>query len=253
MNIVIIGTGNVATNLAFSFAKSNIKISQLIGRNKEEVKKIGNKLKIPYNSDYNKINSTADAYIIAISDDYIKQISAKKKLKNKLIIHTSGTKSIEEIQSDKKGVLYPVQTMKKDKLINFNNVPVCIESNNEESLNLIRYLANILSKNVQEINSHQRKTIHLAAVMVNNFSNHMFCLGKRILEKEKLSFDILKPLISSTCENAMEDPEKSQTGPSVRRDKTTIKEHLEILNTNKDLRKLYKFISESIEKHGEKL
>ena len=115
MNIVIIGTGNVATYLAFSFAKSNIKISQLIGRNKEEVKKIGNKLKIPYTSDYNKINSTADAYIIAISDDYIKQISTKKKLKNKFIINTSGTKSIEEIQSDKKGVLYPVQTMKKDK------------------------------------------------------------------------------------------------------------------------------------------
>ena len=67
-----------------------------------------------------------------------------------------------------------------------------------------------MSKNVQEINSNQRKKIHLAAVIVNNFSNHMFCLGKRILEKEKLSFDILKPLISSTCENAMEDPEKSQ-------------------------------------------
>jgi len=251
MNIVIIGTGNVATNLTSSFSKSNVKISQLFGRNKEAVKKNAKKFNIAsWVSDYNKITSNADAYIIAVSDDSINEVSKKKELKNKLIIHTSGTKSIEEIQSDKKGVLYPVQTMKKDKLIDFNSVPICIESNDLGSLKLIRYLANILSENVQEINSHQRKIIHLAAVIVNNFSNHMFFLGKRILEKEKLSFDILKPLISYTCENALENPEKSQTGPSIRRDKTTIKEHLEVLNTNNDLRELYKFISESIEKHG---
>ena len=82
--------------------------------------------------------------------------------------------------------------------------------------------------------------LHLAAVFVNNFTNHMLVQGREIALKAGFSFEILSPLIQETIAKALElGPENSQTGPAVRNDKNTIEKHLELLSFSPELPRIY--------------
>ena len=103
-----------------------------------------------------------------------------------------------------------------------------------------------MEKKIYSISSKQRKTLHVAAVFVNNFSNHMYKIGSDICAKNKVPFDILKPLILETALKIKElSPEKAQTGPAVREDNKTIKNHIKLLDTSQQ--QIYKILTKSIQ------
>jgi predicted short-subunit dehydrogenase-like oxidoreductase (DUF2520 family) len=145
------------------------------------------------------------------------------------------------------GVLYPLQTLSKNRQIKPDNIPYCIEGNNKLVTNSIRKLALSISGQVYEFNSDQRKVIHLAAVFANNFSNYLFILADNILKKKNIPFKILAPLITETAQKVLyEKPEKMQTGPARRGDKIVMNKHADLLKSNKEAKKIYKQLSKSI-------
>ena len=144
------------------------------------------------------------------------------------------------------GVFYPLQTFSKSRDIDFSTIPVCIEANTEKNYTLLNKLGNALSNDVRAVSSSQRKGLHLAAVFVCNFVNHLYAMGANVCKENDLPFEVLKPLILETANKVMGlHPSEAQTGPAKRNDKKTMKNHLKALD-NKEHKKIYKLLSKAI-------
>ncbi|WP_299665867.1 Rossmann-like and DUF2520 domain-containing protein [uncultured Polaribacter sp.] len=226
ISILIVGNGNVATHLYNAFLKADqLTVTQLNSRNLREIPK-------------------ATITIIAVSDDAIATISSK--INNSLVVHTSGSVAMEDLKNtSSKGVFYMLQTFSKNKKIDFSRVPFCLEAENKEDYQLLAILAKSIGKKIYPVNSEQRKALHVAAVFVNNFTNHLYKIGNDICIENNVPFEILHPLIYETAQKIKTlSPEEAQTGPAIRNDKKTIKNHLELLNDQQQ--KIYKLITTSI-------
>jgi predicted short-subunit dehydrogenase-like oxidoreductase (DUF2520 family) len=248
-NIVLIGAGNVACNLGITLHKEGYSISQVYSQTKKSATELAKKVKAEAITDLKKLDQNASIYIIAVADDAIEKIAKKLNLKDKIVVHTSGSVSINVLKGSSKnfGVFYPLQTFSKNRIVDFRQIPVCIEANNKATSTTLNYFAKSISGNVKNINSAQRKTIHLAAVFACNFSNHLYLIAEKILLENNLSLDLLKPLIEETAAKIKNNsPAKMQTGPAVRGDKKTMKAHLKLLSEKKEYEKIYTLLSKSI-------
>lgn len=250
-SIVLIGSGNVATHLGLALKNAGCEIWQVYSPNAKHASVLAKKLKAKYTNHIESIFPEADLYIMAIKDDAINNLAQQLKLKDKIIVHTSGSASMDTLKGVSKhiGVFYPLQTFSKNKKIAITKVPFCIESNNKNTENLLLNLAYSISADVRKISSEQRKTLHVAAVFACNFTNHLFTISEKILKDHAISFDILKPLIHETIHKIdSHSPKEMQTGPAKRKDTKTIQAHLAFLKDYPEYRKIYMELSSSIGK-----
>jgi len=248
--ITIIGSGNVATQLSLAFKRANFEIIQIISRNQKSGEQLAKKINTSFSNDIKGVLKS-DFIIICVNDDNIS--SVVKKLPDIPVVHTSGNTSIEVLKNKKiYGVIYPVQSLSKERKINFNNVPVCVEASNRNFEKKLVTIIKKISNHVYILDSKSRKYLHLSAVITSNFSNYCYSISKDILDQKKIDFSLLKPLIIYTAEKTLyQEPKLNQTGPAKRGDKKTIKEHLEILD-NKNYKNIYKLLSKNILKEYEK-
>jgi len=253
ISIVILGSGNVAGHLFDVFSgREEIRVLQVWGRNKAHLSYFRDRVAI---SDDSAELLEADLYIIAVSDDAVPEVARTLVGKKGLVVHTSGSVSLDALgNNDRRGVFYPLQSFSKGIKIDFKSVPICIEAENKKDLELLLKLAGSISDHVREISSDQRRSLHLAAVFVNNFTNHLFQIGNQICEEHGLSFGILLPLIGETVQKLNQlTPYDAQTGPARRNDRKTMENHLHQLE-NKNYKDIYALLSKSIsEKYGQKL
>jgi len=240
---VILGSGNVGSHLIKAFVSaSNIELLQVYNRNLSKIESLQNKFLITNNLEE---IVDADVYIIAISDDAINEFSKSLNQTNKLIVHTSGSVSIDAIENKRSGVFYPLQSFSTNKEVDFKNIPICIETKRDNDLVLLENLATSISDQVYIIDSNQRKKMHLAAVFVNNFVNHLYEIGHQICDDNQIPFEILLPLIKETSEKIIKhNPKDVQTGPAVRNDQITIQNQMDQLNP--DHAKIYAILTQSI-------
>jgi predicted short-subunit dehydrogenase-like oxidoreductase (DUF2520 family) len=240
---VVLGSGNVGSHLIKVFlSNSNIELLQVFNRDLNKIKSLQKNVLIT--NDLSKIVD-ADIYIIAISDDAIHEFSKSLRLNNKLIVHTSGSVSLDAIENKRRGVFYPLQSFSAHKEVYFKKIPICLETKEEKDLALLENLATLISNHVYKIDSNQRKKLHLAAVFVNNFVNHLYEIGHQICTDNQVPFEILLPLIKETSEKITTyNPKEVQTGPAKRNDQITIKNQLDQLNP--DHKKIYALLTESI-------
>jgi predicted short-subunit dehydrogenase-like oxidoreductase (DUF2520 family) len=253
IRIVLLGFGNLGYSLCNSLYNNDYtSIVQVYNKSKLTLSGPLKDLLFTTNLDELK---PADIYIIAIPDDVIGTFSEDLPLKNQLVVHTSGGVAMDILsKKNRKGVFYPLQTFSKSRDTDFKKIPICIEASKDTDLSLLRKLGEALSENVIEINSEKRKILHLAAVFVNNFVNHMYTIGQEILQNEELPFQLLQPLIFETARK-IEDlsPLNAQTGPAKRNDKNTIEKHLHLLAEG-PYKELYQLLTQSIQAtHGKKL
>ena len=245
IDVIIFGNGNVASQLTKAFYKAkDCNLVQVYARSKPNnfiVKK-----NIDFTNTISKIKNAA-VYIIAISDDSISEFSKQLNFQNKLVVHTSGSVGITDLKcTAKKGVFYPLQTISKHKKVNFKNIPICLETENKTDYKILEKLAKSISKKVYKINSEQRKSLHIAAVFVNNFTNHLYKIGNDICNEHQVDFTILKPLIKETANKiAHLSPKEAQTGPAIRNDIKTIEKHLNMLNSKQQ--EIYRLLTKSIQ------
>jgi len=249
---VILGFGNTARHLYAAFSGSpEVEIVQIYNRSERT---IPFEIQVEFTSHLSEIEN-ADVYIIAIPDDGIKDFSEKLPFHNRLVVHTSGSVEMQILsEKNRKGVFYPLQSFSKDRNINFTSVPICIEASNASDLKTLHKLARCISEKVMETSSEHRRKLHLAAVFINNFTNHLYHISEEIVTENNLDFDLLKPLIMETANKVnFFSPSEAQTGPAKRNDKKTIEKHLDLLN-NDQYKEIYKIITKSIQQaHGKKL
>jgi predicted short-subunit dehydrogenase-like oxidoreductase (DUF2520 family) len=144
-------------------------------------------------------------------------------------------------------VIYPPQTFTGHPLLRFRTVPLCIEASSEKNLLTLKTFAGTLSEKVYNLNSGQRKILHLAAVFASNFTNFMMSISQELLLEKGLDFGILEPIIRQTARNASSgDIFGMQTGPAVREDRETIRQHLEMLANHPDYKEIYDLITRKI-------
>lgn len=253
LSIVLLGTGNLAKHLFDGFQnQEHIKVKQVYGRNKKALSYFQKETSTTTNS--NAIEE-ASVYIIAVSDDSITAVSELLKTKNGIVAHTSGSVAISALPSSvNRGVFYPLQTFSENRAVDFKEVPICIEAENTNDLEILKNLASEISDTVMEVSSKQRKDLHLAAVFVNNFTNHLYQIGHEICEKSQISFAVLEPLILETALKIKTlSPLEAQTGPAKRNDYGTMEKHIKDLQ-NKNHKEVYSVLSNSIQKtYGKKL
>ena len=246
IKVVLLGAGNVGTHLCRALKnKEGLKLIQWYNRSLNSLEK--ESAAIAVTQDLNDIVE-ADLYIISVSDSAISAISKALEGKNGLIAHTAGSIPMEVLGAHKNhGVFYPLQTFSKQKEVDFSQIPLCLEANLSENLNMLKKVAHAIDGPVHLINSAQRKALHVAAVFVNNFTNHLYTIGEELCKAHKVPFSVLQPLIAETADKVRHlPPSLAQTGPAVRGDQKILDDHLQYL-TQESHQKLYQLISASIQ------
>lgn len=248
IQVVLLGSGNVAKHLFQAFKKSNeVEVIQVFSRyhTPDFPKEI-------QTCEYQDLHK-ADIYIICVTDLAIHEVSESLPFKNELVVHTSGTSAITSLDAkNRRGVFYPLQTFSKTKAIDFSEIPICLEAENKDDFQVLQKVALAISKKVHPVSSEQRKALHVAAVFVCNFVNHLYVIGNEICENNDIPFSILHPLIKETASKIeILSPQLAQTGPAIRRDNETIAKHLAFL-TEENQKNIYQLLTQSIQ-HVKKL
>ena len=238
MNVVLVGAGNVGTHLkkALEDCEHNV----LLAWNRS--------CGIPLSA-----LPKADVYIIAVKDDALSDVAeqmAGNIPDDAVVLHTAGTLPLSVIAScfTHSGVLYPMQTFSKSQAVDMKTVPFFIEGVDEKAIEMAKYLAEDLSPIVYELDSEQRRYLHLSAVWACNFVNHCYVQSAKVLEEIGIPFSVMLPLIDETARKVHEmTPNEAQTGPAARGDETVIAMQMQLIKDEK-VQELYRLMSNSIMK-----
>ncbi|MDG1685572.1 MAG: DUF2520 domain-containing protein [Flavobacteriaceae bacterium] len=253
IRIGLIGTGNVATALAREIRNhETLTLIQLIGRDQNKLPK--DLLDVPFSNQFNSL-LPCDMVLIAVSDHAIAEVSNQLPLTDAVIAHTSGASSIDLLNKHKyRGVIYPLQTFSKQQQVSWNEIPILWEGNNKQVDEKLETLSQMISPNAVQSGEKQRLSMHLAAVVVNNFTNHLYAEANRFCKSKNVRFDLLITLIEETTRKIkQQDPRKSQTGPASRGDMQTIERHKTIPMTE-ELGDIYSlFTSQLLKQNNENI
>jgi len=250
MDIVIIGSGNVAAVLGRKFKAAGHTILQIYSRNAAAASELAYEWDTESTNYKITINKNADIYIIAVSDDAIDDVTADLKLPGKIVVHTAASipKEVLKNVTTHYGVFYPLQSLRKE-MKSLPDTPIFYDGSDELTKRKLESLAkSILREKVTEAGDEARLKLHIAAVVVSNFTNHLYALAEAFCRKEGLDFKQLLPLIEETALRIKDvSPHEAQTGPAARHDKETIQKHLELLKDHPQLKNIYLLLSESIQ------
>lgn len=235
MNIVIIGKGNVATNLHYAFMKKGIACQMVSSREGLD--------QLPQ----------ANVYIYAVRDEALAGVVAQVVGREKsLHLHTSGSIAMSVFGADKPhaGIFYPFQTFSKARVIeDFSTVPVFFEARGIDDISAVYSLALTITNHVYETSQHDRERLHVAGVYACNFTNLMYTMAAELLRNTHIPFSAVLPLIDETAAKIHSlTPQDAQTGPARRNDENVMNHHISLLN--EEQRIVYQLLSEEIRKRN---
>ena len=251
----IVGTGRVAQALAARLHRRGLKISTILGRNKERGMQLAKEHLSVY-APFKKFGGAPGIYLIAVSDDAIEEVGwklARVIPETAILAHTSGATSIEVLRPHgRRGIFYPLQSFSGTTPPNWEQIPLLIDGNNEDVRRPLERLARRLVPNVRRTTDAERQHLHLAAVVVNNFTNHLYHLAADYCEQQEVPFELLQPLIRQTAQKISgSHPREAQTGPARRGDEQTLRRHLRMLEDQPELHTLYEQLSRGVRKKYE--
>lgn len=245
--MTMIGSGNVAWHFARMFQSIGIEVLEVYSRNQDEAKKLSIELKTRHIERLVDISKESDLIVLAVNDDSIEDVASQIR-SEAIIVHTSGTASINKLPNKRKGVIWSIQSLRKGQQTEYSNIPFLIEANLDSDAHLLEMLLKNISTKVYKKNSEERLKAHLAAVIANNFVNHFYSISNEILNEVQLPFSILLPIIEEETRKVHSyTPEEIQTGPASRGDQKTIESHLDLIR-EKELKEIYRLVSERIKK-----
>ena len=250
MNIVIIGTGNTATVLGKKLRQAGHRIVQVFGRDASAASKLAYQFDTESTNYWSVIRKDADVYLIAVADEAINEVAKHVHVPGKVVAHTAASvkKDVLKNMSHHYGVFYPLQSLRKE-MNQLPDIPVFIDASDEVAKKKLELLAQSISKEPVIIaDDDKRLKTHVAAVIVSNFTNHLYKLAEDYCKKEGIDFKQLIPIIEETAQRLKTiSPSKTQTGPASRHDELTIKQHLTLLEKYPQLKKIYQLMTESIQ------
>lgn len=195
--------------------------------------------------------SKAELFILALKDDALAEVADQVILpEGSILVHTSGIIPLEVLSQSSAsyvGVFYPLQSFTKGKKVDFGDVPILLESEDESTLQLLKKVAKSISTLVYTLRYKDRQAVHVAAVFASNFTNHMLRIAEEILHRQGLDPELLKPLLIESISKSLQlGAKKAQTGPAIREDYETLEAHHHFLAYNEQLAEIYRLISQDI-------
>lgn len=249
MNIVMIGAGNLATNLAHALQNAGHNIEQVYSRTEESARMLAHCFDCDYTNNIKGVVKTADLYILSIADKALEEVAGAivEDREDQLFVHTAGSMPMNLIKARRRGVFYPMQSFTKSRLVGFTEIPIFIEASQEADGRKLSELAGSLSRNVLYLSSADRQYLHVAAVFASNFSNHCYRLCEKILSSHGIPFSVMLPLIDEVAGKVHNvPPREAQTGPASRNDRNVIEKHLSMLGDMPQARTIYEQMTNSI-------
>lgn len=248
MKITLIGSGNTASVLGRRIYQGGHIIHQVYSRHIQHAKELADELNANAVDKFEEIDKNADLYLICLADKALLEMVNQIHLPGRLVAHTAGSVSIHILSklSDQFGVVYPLQTLRKE-LPGSPVLPIFVDGNNEWTKTKLEAFAQSFADSVHHADDEQRSKLHLAAVIANNFSNYLFQLTEKYCVDENIDFKILIPLIDETTRRLhLASPAEVQTGPAIRKDHETIGKHLKMLQHHPELKKTYEWFTRNI-------
>ena len=195
----------------------------------------------------------ADIFIIAVKDAALADVIrvATKGRESQLFVHTAGSMPMDMFKglTTHYGVFYPMQTFSKERLVDFNDISVFLETNDDVSMERLKMLAATLTTHIYELDSEGRKHLHLAAVFACNFVNHCYALSAEVLAAKGLPFSVMLPLVDETAQKVHElAPREAQTGPAVRGDQNVMQMQASMLEGKPEVKAIYEALSNDIQR-----
>ncbi len=252
MEIVLIGSGNVATHLGKALKGAGHQIKQVYSRELANARSLALPLDADPIAALEAVDLDADLYVICVTDRAIGEVIGQlpSTLKG-IVVHTSGSTALDVFSQTEfaYGVLYPLQTFSKVKSVDFKQIPIAVEGQSAAIEGKLIEIAEGLTDRSFSCDSKQRLALHVSAVFACNFANFLYSVSETILQENKLSYDLIKPLIWETAQKAMVfSPKEVQTGPAVRADHLIMSKHHDFLKENAELAALYEEMSRLIMK-----
>lgn len=247
--IFLLGAGNLATHLGLKLRDSGYRVTTVFSRTIESARALAGRLGARPTDDPSWRDEEATILIFCLPDDVIPGILGRVNTGDRILIHTTGSvpSSVFGPYSEHYGVLYPLQTFSRDRDPEWEEIPLCIEASNDRTAAVIRSVAESISDRVVPLDSDQRRQLHLSGVIASNFTNHLYRVAFELAAAGGIDPGLLVPLILETARKAvLMGPAASQTGPAVRGDLETRREHVRMLEGRPEIQKLYTFMSENI-------
>lgn len=251
IQISIVGTGNIAWHLVQMFCNAGIQIENIYGRDFQKASALADICKATAKqllAENSESNNTI--VFFAVADDAIREVASTFNVEDIISVHVSGAveSKVLHFENNQFGVYYPLQSFSKEVQTNYKIIPVCIVAQDKQVEKLLIAIANTISNSVCTVSDLQKSKLHLAAVIVNNFTNFLYGEAFRIIEETGLEKNILFPLMQETIEKLKSrSPAEMQTGPARRGDINTMQKHHALLKSNPELMKLYDVLSKSIQ------
>lgn len=254
--IVIIGSGNLAEQLALAVAEADgVELVQLYARNAERGQAVAALAQTHWTNRPSEL-AEADLYLIAVSDRAVREVAEGLPIPPEaMVAHTAGSVPLDALERyPRRAILYPFQSFSAGRRVSFRELYLFLEVADEALYPALERFACRLSNHVLRADSERRARIHLAGVFCNNFTNSMYALANEVLQAVDLPFDVLKLLITETASKAVSttDPATVQTGPARRGDRPTQERHLALIEDQK-LKTIYELISQTIWETSKKI
>lgn len=248
-NISFAGAGKVAESLCRELFHAGFRIDKIISQSESSGKSLADTCGAVWSDDLIFPDSTG-VIIVAVPDHRLKKVLNDIICSpGALVAHTAGSMGLDIFPEHirHKGIFYPLQTFSKNRKVSLKGLPFLLESSDDESSAILNILVESVSGKAYCVDTDRRRILHLAAIFVCNFTNHMLTAGKDVVLRAGFPFEILTPLINETISKALDSgPENSQTGPAVRNDQNTIEKHLELLSYSPELKKIYSEMTQAI-------
>lgn len=253
MRITLIGAGRVATHLGRALRDAGHEVGQVYSHTLAHAEPLAKVLGAEAINDLSNLRVGSDIYLFCLKDAVLEQVASEclTALRSQeatccpLFAHTGGSMSLDVLPTERRAVLWPMQTFSMDRDVDWQQVHVFTEATSDEAL--LREMLDGITPHVHSVSAPQRQRLHLASVFACNFSNHMYTLSARLLEEIGVGFDALLPLVDETVRKVHQlSPREAQTGPAVRGDENVMRKHLDALQGDPLLQQIYQTISKSI-------
>jgi len=251
MNYTLIGTGNVAWFFGKRLKEAGHTCVGIYGRNARAANALAKEVYAKDCGSLSDVKNDTAIFILALSDSIIEEIVQQISFSDTVLVHTAGSMDINILTTASKnvGVIWPVYSILKADLPMHRQIPFVWEASTEKAKQQILTVIQAISDISLEAKGDQRKWLHLAAVVGNNFINHLMAICEQICKEQKIPFSILMPILQQAFDRIKQFPPiEMQTGPALRGDTVTMQKHIDLLSDHTDWQQLYERISMSIEK-----
>jgi predicted short-subunit dehydrogenase-like oxidoreductase (DUF2520 family) len=248
-NISFAGAGRVGSALCLKFFEDGHALLKIVTPSPGRGKSLAERVKAQWGS-LPVFPENTRILVVSVPDHRLESVLGKISCHpDTIVVHTAASHGLDIFPEkiNRRGVFYPLQTFTEGRRIDFHNIPFLLEASDKNTGLEIEKLARSISRNVMFADADRRRMLHVAAVFVCNFTNHLLTIGAELARKAGFPQDILNPLIRETISKALSGgPENSQTGPAIRNDLNTIARHMGLLEDAPELQKLYSEITNSI-------